>query len=171
MSLAPCLWSCRLGSPSSCCPAVCCFVILFQRLCLTHVLQVFCLTSSWVQAWFELSPKQLFGILLVSIFSWGHPLVLIFCDRGFDTCEVILHHDLVVDSLLLMLFCSLGFPGGTLDKMCSVTHCFFFFFFPLLARKNTVCFCFELDCLRPHFFRISHVQWLWFGCGFPQVEK
>ena len=95
---------------------------------------MFCLTSSWVQAWFELSRKQLFGILLVSIFSWGRPLVLIFCDRGFDTCKVTLHHYLVVDSLLLMLFCSLGFPGGTLDKMCSVMHCFFFF--PLIGKEK-----------------------------------
>lgn len=139
----------------------------FKGCASTPALQVFCLTSSWVQAWFEFSPKQLFGILLVSIFSWARPLVLIFCDGGFDTCKVTLHHYLVVDSLLLMLFCSLGFPGGTLDKMCSVMH----FFFSLLARKNAVCFCFELDCLRPPSFRVSHVQWLWFGCGFPQVEK
>ena len=87
----------------------------FKGCASTPALQVFCLTSSWVQAWFELSPKQLFGILLVSVFSCARPLVLIFCDGGFDTCKVTLHHYLVVDSLLLILFCSLGFPGGTLD--------------------------------------------------------
>lgn len=137
----------------------------------TGALQVFCLTSSWVQAWFELSPKQLFGILLVSIFSWGSPLVLIFCDGGFDTCKVTLHHYLVVDSLLLMLFCSLGFPGGTLDKMCSVMHCFFFFFLPYWQGKRQYVSALNWIAFLHPLLESHSVHWLWFGCGCPQVEN
>ena len=43
----------------------------FKGCASTGALEVFCLTSSWVQAWFELSPKQLFGILLVSYILMG----------------------------------------------------------------------------------------------------
>ena len=52
----PPAWSCRLGSPSSCCPAVCCFVTLFQRL-----------------RFLRCSPSVLLDLLLGSGLVWAQP--------------------------------------------------------------------------------------------------
>lgn len=69
------------------------------------------LSSCLVYFWYPFSPVV-------------YPLVLIFWDWGFGTCKV-------TASLLscpqphldAFFFHSLGFPGGTLDKMCSITYC------------------------------------------------
>lgn len=118
---------------------------------------------SWVQAWFELSPKQLFRYSSGVYFLMGSPTSPDFLWRGFDTCEVILHHDLVVDSLLLMLFCSLGFPGGT-DK-CTSNDCFFF---SLIGKEKHSMFLLWTGLPSSTLFRISCsvvVVWMWFSSG------
>lgn len=142
---APCLCRPKPVLRSSCFPAGCCFVAGFQAV---HqcALQVRCLTSLCICALLMLSAEQLFGILVLSISSCGCPLVLMFCDWGFDTCKVTPHPCLAVDSLVLMLFCSLGNLGDVVDKM-SIMYCRDSFFF--LARKKAVCFCFALDCHLP----------------------
>lgn len=120
------------GPPASVAPSLCLQAVVAQLS--AALLHCFSLCFSVLSKCFAWPPRgylPCFSSLPSSclVFFWypfSHvvcPLVLIFCDWGFDTCKVTLRHCLVVDSLLLMLFSSLGSPGGTVDKMCSRTQC------------------------------------------------
>lgn len=78
-----------------------------------------------------------------------------------------LRHCLVVDSLVLMLFHSLGSPRGTLDKMCSVM-CWPFSYWqgkrPYVSALNWIAILHVL-------LESPVVKWLQFGRGCPQIEK
>lgn len=70
VSLAPLPGAAGWGLPAVVAQLSAALLHCFKGCASSGALQVFCLTSSWVQAWFELSPKQLFGIL-VSSFLMG----------------------------------------------------------------------------------------------------
>lgn len=78
-----------------------------------------------------------------------------------------LRHCLVVDSLVLMLFHSLGSPRGTLDKLCSVM-CWLFSYWqgkrPYVSALNWIAILHVL-------LESPLVKWLRFGRGCPQVER
>lgn len=139
-----CSWTCpRLAPPPP--AAGLCFQAVVAQLS-AALLHCFRLCFSVLSKWFAWPPRGYLpcfssALSSCSVFFWYPfspvvcPLVFIFWVWGFDTCKVTLRHCLVVDSLILMLFCSLGSPGGTLDKMCSIMYCRDINFF-LIGREK-----------------------------------
>lgn len=89
------------------------------------------------------------------------PLVLIFCDWGFDTYKVTLHRCLVVDSFSWCFFCSLGYPRDTLEKTDLCVEVMGFS--PLLSAGEKLCILLWSVLHLPYPWRIPicHMAMVW----------
>lgn len=165
-----CLRSCLWIGPQACVsrswgPAVCSSVTL--KLCFNGLSQCF----AWPPHRYPCFISMRSSCSVISRYPLSRvfcPLVLIFCDWGFDTCKVTVSL-LGCWQLRFDAFLFPGSPGATLDKVCSMTHCCDTSFF-LRATKKALGFCFELDCCLPASWRSLFVEWSQSGYGCPQVD-